>query len=211
MRPGILQLIRRLDVLEQTTSTNDEILNLPPRERHGRIVLAERQTAGKGQRGRQWQSPGGNVLFSIGWRFSSQPNVLGDLPLLAGVCICQALARLGLKGHGLKRPNDVMVGGAKLSGILVETRVGRHGLDAVTGIGINMRMDDNVGQSIDQPWTDLERHLHAELPTRNKVVSTILEELLPRFADEAGIAAYMAEAWHRWKLTNEHRADLRHA
>lgn len=200
VRPATRPLVSDVVVVEKTRSTNDDLLALPARERHGRVLLAERQTAGKGRRGRPWHSPAGNIWMSFGWRFAAAPRLLADLPLLAGVCVCRALARSGLEGQRIKRPNDILVDGVKLSGILVETRSTRSGCDSVTGIGVNVRLADDAGARIDQPWTDLHRALGDRLPARNTIVAHLLEELLPRFQDEPGMAAFLADEWPRWTL-----------
>jgi len=199
--PEFRHLIRRIDVLEETDSTQDDILRMPSSERHGCVVLAERQSAGKGRRGRRWQSPAGNIFLSIGWHFVAPPRALDGLPLVVGVCLCRALARIDVKGHRVKRPNDILIDGAKLCGILVETRGGQSGRDTVTGIGLNVQLDDDSGDMIDQPWTDLQRLLGDGLPSRNEVVSTILEELLPRYHDERRMSAFLADAWPEWDLS----------
>lgn len=198
--PDVRPLISDVVVLQETRSTNDDLLGLPSRERHGRVVLAERQVAGKGRRGRAWQSPAGNIWMSIGWRFAAAPRMLADLPLVVGVCVCSALARSGLEGQRIKRPNDILVDGAKLCGILVETRSTRSGCDSVTGIGVNVRLPIEAGERIDQPWTDLHRALGDRLPARNTIVAHLLEALLPRFQDEPGITAFLADEWPRWAL-----------
>lgn len=209
--PHARNLVGDIVLVEETRSTNDDLLALPPSKRHGRVLLAERQNAGKGRRGRAWQSPAGNIWMSVGWRFASAPRLLSDLPLLVGVCVCRALARLGLEGQRIKRPNDILVDGAKLCGILVETTSGRAGCDSVTGIGINVRLADDMGERIDQPWTDLRRLLGDGLPSRNALVAGVLDELLPRYRDETNRAAFLAEAWPKWALVAEPVASGRHA
>lgn len=201
IRPELQHLIRRIEVFEEIDSTNDELLRRPASGIHGCLVVAERQSAGKGRRGHRWQSPAGNIFLSIGWHFVAPPRSLDRLPLVVGVCVCRALARIGVAGHRVKRPNDILVDAAKLCGILVETRGGQSDRDTVTGIGLNVQLDDESGDRIDQPWTDLQRLLGDELPSRNEMVSTILEELLPRYHDERGMSAFLSDAWPEWDLS----------
>lgn len=198
--PSTSQLLRGIEVLEETDSTNDVLLRRSASELHGRAVLAERQTAGKGQRGRNWRSPGGNIFLSLGWRFETAPHDLPALSLVVGICVCRALAEIGVTGHRVKHPNDILVNGAKLCGILVESRGGRKQRDTVTGIGVNVRLDRAAEAAIDQPCTDLRRLVGDELPSRNAVVAKILDELLPRFQDESGMAGFLADAWPEWKM-----------
>lgn len=199
--PSFRYRIRSIDVEEVTASTNDDLLALPASELHGRVLLAERQSAGKGRRGRRWQAPPGNILMSIGWRFEGPATSLGALGPFVGVCVCRALARLGLSGHGIKWPNDVVLGDAKLGGILVESRAGRSGAEVVIGIGINVRLGDDGPAGVDQARTDLERATGLAPADRNGLVAALLEELVAGFdaiADRPG--GYFDKAWREWDV-----------
>src|SRR6185436_12456622 len=93
------------------------------------LLLAHEQTAGRGRRGRRWHSaPGAGLTFSL----SARLERLAGLPLVAGVATARALRALGAAAVELKWPNDLVADGAKLGGILVQTRGGL----AVIGIGI---------------------------------------------------------------------------
>ena len=119
-------------VVERCTSTNDLALKASPPI----LIAAEEQTAGRGRRGRRWHSaPGAGVTFSLGRRIDRPARELAALSLVAGVATARALRALGMDAS-LKWPNDLVVDGAKLGGILVETRNGNH---AVIGIGVNCR------------------------------------------------------------------------
>ncbi|MDX1380663.1 MAG: biotin--[acetyl-CoA-carboxylase] ligase [Xanthomonadales bacterium] len=208
----VRERLQRLTVLDEADSTNAVLARLPEMERHAHAVLAEAQTAGRGRRERRWHSPaGGNIYLSLGWRFGAGPRQLSNLPLLAAVCVCAALDRAGLRGHGVKWPNDVLMGGAKLAGILVESqsRPDRSVL-AVIGVGLNVRMP-GMPPAIDRPWTDLVTHLPADRRgiSRNRVAADLLDELVPaceRFARE-GFASFRAE-WMRRDLLAGRRIAL---
>lgn len=207
IRPELRHGIR-LDTVDEIDSTNDALLRLPAREVHGRAVLAERQTAGRGRRGRRWESPAGNVCLSVGWHFDAAASDLGALGLAAGVCVCRALARIGLRGHGVKWPNDIQVGGEKLGGILVELRSGRSGCDAVIGIGINVRLDTEAA-GIGQPVTDLASQPGVETADRNAVVAAVLEELISGLAEvEAGLGSFLQSGWPEWDLLKGHQVRV---
>src|SRR5687768_14521915 len=119
-------------VVERCTSTNDLAL----KAQSPVLVAAEEQTAGRGRRGRRWHSaPGAGVTFSLGRRIRRPVRELAALSLVAGVAAVRALRAMGVDNACLKWPNDLVVDGAKLGGILVETRTGI----AVIGIGINCR------------------------------------------------------------------------
>ncbi len=163
--PGEAALLTGLTLLAETDSTNRALARLPSSDRHAHVVLADSQTAGRGRRQRNWHSPpGGNLYLSCGWRFGSGPESLAPLPLACAVIAARELERLGAAGIAIKWPNDLLLGGRKLGGILVESSISRPArIDVIVGIGINvaMRADDATGQAIDQPWTDLASKLPA--------------------------------------------------
>ncbi len=109
--------------------------------RHGDVHVAEGQAAGRGRRGRAWASPAGEGLYaSVVLLFEPPAPAPAALTMAAGLAARDGLEALGVGGVTLKWPNDVLVGGAKLCGILVESR----GLDParpafVCGIGMNVR------------------------------------------------------------------------
>jgi BirA family biotin operon repressor/biotin-[acetyl-CoA-carboxylase] ligase len=124
-------------VLQRCSSTNDVALKAAPPV----LIAAEEQTAGRGRRGRRWHSaPGAGVTFSLGRKIDRPTRELAALSLVAGVAAARALRRFGAAVR-LKWPNDLVVGGAKLGGILVESRSSGH---AVIGIGINCRRTPGV-------------------------------------------------------------------
>jgi len=125
-------------VVERCGSTNDLLLRASIERPI--LVAAEEQTAGRGRRGRRWHSaPGAGVTFSLGRRIRRPVRELAALSLVAGVAATRALRGLGLHKASLKWPNDVVVDGAKLGGILVETRSQAAHAYAVIGVGINCR------------------------------------------------------------------------
>lgn len=103
------------------------------------VVATTDQTAGRGRLGRVWSAPSGGALaVSVFLRHQGpvQPQQLGWLPLMAGVAMVRAVRALGVAGAGVKWPNDVLVDGLKLSGILTElTPEG-----VVVGAGLNLSL-----------------------------------------------------------------------
>ena len=120
-------------------STQDELRRLAEAGApEGTVVLAERQTAGRGRRGRRWESPGGGLYFSVLLRPALGLDRLPLLPLAAGVGLVRA-AGVG----GLKWPNDLVVfsggGFRKLGGVLLEAEVlGEELHYALLGVGLNV-------------------------------------------------------------------------
>src|SRR5512138_1554975 len=120
-------------------STNSVLLAEPDLPRPV-LLIAGQQTAGRGRRGRRWHSePGAGLTFSLAVALRRPLRELAALPLVAGVAVARALHALGVVKAALKWPNDIVVDGAKLGGILVETRSLNGGIKAVIGVGLNLR------------------------------------------------------------------------
>lgn len=135
VRPG--GLWQQVRVVPATGSTNADLLaGAAAGAPEGTVLVAEAQTAGKGRLGRTWASPpGAGLTFSVLLRPDGVPAMLlGWLPLLTGVAVAAAMSRAAAVECRLKWPNDVLAGGSKLAGILVEGQ--SAGL--VAGIGINV-------------------------------------------------------------------------
>ncbi|MEZ5448457.1 MAG: biotin--[acetyl-CoA-carboxylase] ligase [Thiolinea sp.] len=138
--------------LPRLPSTNSWLLEQS--DACGQVCLAEQQTAGRGRRGRVWQSPdSANIYLSLRWCFPQVPPHYGWLGLETGVAVARALADYGLQGHALKWPNDVYHAGRKLGGILLQTANPLQ--QVVIGIGLNTGMQAALAGGIDQPWCDL--------------------------------------------------------
>lgn len=105
----------------------------------GTVVVAEHQTAGRGRRGRGWHDePGANLLFSIVLRPRLELARLPTLSLTAAVAVAEALADVAALPARLKWPNDVLVEGRKIAGILLESRTDGAPL-VILGVGVNVR------------------------------------------------------------------------
>ena len=184
-----------LEVAWSLDSTNSELLRRP-RAHGATVLLAERQTAGRGRLGRSWNSPlGAQVCLSVRRGFEGGLARLGGLSLVAGVAVAEALRGLGFDPIGLKWPNDLVAGDRKLAGLLVEGGGEYAGpVHAVVGIGINVRLPAAAAAAIDQPWTDLAalapRH---GLPTRNAIAAAVVGRLLPALEafDRDGLAPFL--------------------
>ena len=131
-----------IEHLETVTSTNDR---LKESARAGAaewtVVLAERQSAGRGRAGHRWVSPPGNLYLSVLLRPAVPAATAAVLPLAAGVAVAEAVSELGVETR-LKWPNDVVAGDRKLGGILVEGLSAVAGLEAaIVGVGLNLSLD----------------------------------------------------------------------
>jgi BirA family biotin operon repressor/biotin-[acetyl-CoA-carboxylase] ligase len=144
----------------------------------GSVIAAELQTHGRGRRGRNWHSSlGGALTFSLLWRFNQGVGSLSGLSLAVGVALLRALDSLGVDGMALKWPNDVLHHDCKLAGILIEVQGDVLGPSlAVIGIGINLKLSEQVKKLIGQPATDLYS-ITGKLPERNLVLGCMLRHL----------------------------------
>ncbi|MGH8040962.1 MAG: biotin--[acetyl-CoA-carboxylase] ligase [Rudaea sp.] len=183
IRAALAASVRRrlggLRVHWQLDSTNSELLRVAAAGAQDlSVCLAETQTDGRGRRGREWVSPlGANVYLSVLKRLDCGMVGLSGMSLAAGVAVHDALSASGADGIGLKWPNDVVVGGRKLAGILVEA--GGEFLGpcfAVIGIGVNLRLPETVDTG--QPAVDLARVCGDTLPSRNELVAQLLVRLV---------------------------------
>jgi BirA family biotin operon repressor/biotin-[acetyl-CoA-carboxylase] ligase len=170
--------LSELIIEDSLDSTNSAVQRIPVEKQHSMAIVAEQQTAGRGRRGRYWHSPkSGNLYLSLGWQFKQSIVDLGCLPLVVALSVARALSRIGLRGHCVKWPNDLLLDGKKLAGCLVEVQGDTKGPShAVLGIGMNINMPAAEAPAIDQPWTDLQSYLPD--CSRNQLVAVLLEELI---------------------------------
>jgi BirA family transcriptional regulator, biotin operon repressor / biotin---[acetyl-CoA-carboxylase] ligase len=180
--------ITSLETLWSTASTNTTLLaRQNPPAGTSEVLLAEFQSAGRGRRGRAWLAPpGAGICLSLSWTFAEVPPELGALALVMGVCVLRALRQLGVQDLALKWPNDLLVDGKKLGGVLIELR-GESGGPAcvVIGIGLNVALGAallrKIGASAVAP-TDLAS-AGLKQGSRNAVVAGIVSECLRGLAE----------------------------
>jgi BirA family biotin operon repressor/biotin-[acetyl-CoA-carboxylase] ligase len=124
---------------ETLGSTNDQLLKMAEGgAREWTVVLADRQTAGRGRRTNDWWSPEGNLHMSILLRPEVSPRQLLRLPVIASLAFLSAMGESG-SSLTIKWPNDILLEGRKIAGILAESRSeGEKVLWAVVGFGVNM-------------------------------------------------------------------------
>jgi BirA family biotin operon repressor/biotin-[acetyl-CoA-carboxylase] ligase len=166
-------------------------------------IVCELQRAGRGRRGAGWYSGlGTSLTLSMLWRFGRETASLSGLPLAIGVACARALEALGASDVGLKWPNDIVRGEAKLGGILVEVSGdGDRACAAVIGVGINVRLPDAAKRAIGRPVADLGGGRDA--PSRNALAAGLLAEIAGAAAafERAGFGAFRDE-WlrrHAWQ------------
>jgi BirA family biotin operon repressor/biotin-[acetyl-CoA-carboxylase] ligase len=191
--------IARCEVAWALPSTNAALLAAQePHPGRAAVLLAEHQTAGRGRRGRQWVAPlGGAMCLSIGWTFGELPRDLAALSLVVGVCALRALATLGLGGVALKWPNDLLAGGRKLGGILIEMRAESAGpVVVVIGIGVNVALGAAAKAQVAAAGNEAADVVGlGGSADRNALAASVVGEVvlaLPKFATD-GFAPFAAE------------------
>ena len=168
-----------VQILNEVASTNTYLMQ-QKNAAHATCVAAHIQTHGKGRRGRTWVSQlGASLTFSLLWRFQCGAAALSGLSLAVGVALIRALNSLNMNDAQLKWPNDVLVDGKKLAGILIELQGDLEGPSAaVIGVGVNLSLIKNVLESIDQPAIDL-----ASISEKSINQSELLGVILKHLAD----------------------------
>lgn len=158
-------------------------------------ITADRQTAGKGRSGRTWTSRPGNLFVSYVAAVNCPPAKAGQLSLVAGVAVHDAITRAGgAAGLRLKWPNDILIGPAKAGGILIESTVrpGEAGAVAVIGIGLNLvSAPENLGRAA----TFLAQH-GLELSPQGALcfLAHTMKDWMTKWDDGAGFVE-VREAW----------------
>lgn len=192
----VSSLLDSVETFDEIDSTNTYLAAAPPPAAgRGRIAWAEHQTAGRGRRDNRWHSePGKSLCLSIAWQFATPPDGLPALTLAQGAAIVHALTRIGARGLGIKWPNDILAGDAKLGGILTEAQVrGAKGTTVVTGIGLNLApvaVDLSAGG-----WSGAISSLEAATeggPERLHVAVAVIEAIIDSFENfaEFGLDAF---------------------
>lgn len=168
-----------LQVLQEVDSTNTYCKTLALQDAaDGTIVLAERQTAGRGRLGRSFQSdnPMGIYLSAL-WRMDVTPQQLMVLPALAAVAACRAVERVGGCALEIKWPNDLVLHGRKVGGILTESVWDSGKSATVTGIGINVcHGTEDFAPELRGMAASLQMLLEKEI-SRGALAAALIEEL----------------------------------
>ncbi|MBX5480416.1 MAG: biotin--[acetyl-CoA-carboxylase] ligase [Myxococcaceae bacterium] len=131
---------RTVHYREELPSTNDFAFRLAQEGAfHGEVVITERQTQGRGRRGRNWISPPGlNLYFSAVLRPELPPQRAPELTLVAAVAVAETLREAG-GDAGIKWPNDLQIGGRKVAGILTELSAEPEQVHfVILGVGVNL-------------------------------------------------------------------------
>ena len=191
-----LQARWRLVVLAEVGSTNDVVWRLG---REGVAVFANAQRIGRGRRGRAWVAPpGSSILLSL---MVAHDGPLIGLALVPALAICDAIWGVTGLAAALKWPNDVLLGGRKVSGVLVENRqTDARSARAIVGIGINVQQEDrDLPARVAYPATSLR--LASGLPVdRAHLAARLLDSLASRIEEWRAAPERTRQHW-RDRLT----------
>lgn len=197
--PKSLQDAWEWHLSQQIDSTNAQAQRLLQLDGPKRLIcLSEQQLAGRGRRGRVWASPfAQNIYLSVVEPFEGGAQALEGLSLVVGLALVEALEEAGYRGCNLKWPNDVLLEGKKLAGILVELS-GDFTSECVVvmGVGVNVLMR-NESLELGQPWTSLLMSGQKQQLDRNRLIAGFLSHLADslRLFKRDGFAPFVA----RWE------------
>lgn len=183
------------------SSTNEWILQNIPSLKKGDLCVAEYQTAGRGRRGRQWLSPfAGQIIFSFYWTFDPQKSIEG-LSLVIGLAIAEVL------NVQVKWPNDILLDGRKLGGILVEIANHKNGmLNLVIGVGINVSLSKQT--EISQPYAEI-CEIDPDVD-RQTLLPKLIQHLYARLNifEKNGIDAEFQQAWQSYNAFSNSEVNV---
>jgi BirA family transcriptional regulator, biotin operon repressor / biotin---[acetyl-CoA-carboxylase] ligase len=199
LSPDTRARVRRIETVWRLESTNATLLERTdvPAGRAD-VLLAEYQTAGRGRRGRPWIAPpGGAICLSLGWTFLQLPRDFAALGLAVGVCALRALRPHARSDIGLKWPNDLVIEGRKLGGILIEMRAESGGPSyVVVGIGINIALGAQLKREIAATGTEAaDLAAGGDLIPRNVVAAHLIEQIIKGLIDfeDRGLRPFVEE------------------
>ena len=157
LSPDVRCWVRELGVHLQIDSTNTHLMTLASvGDIDGVVCVAEHQTKGRGRRGRTWLTPpGGSIALSLGKHIAVAIAEVAPLSLVVGLAVANALDQSGVDGVSLKWPNDVLLDGAKVGGILIELASITLPLKMVIGVGINVGAGTEVSARLGIPVGDV--------------------------------------------------------
>lgn len=146
--------------LESTTSTMDVASDLlsrtPPAVAHGTAIVTDHQTHGRGRHGRRWHSePGRDLLVS--YVLNPRASILGMMPILAGLGAAKSVDDIAAAESRIKWPNDVLVNGKKVCGVIVESVSQGRDTAVVLGVGMNLTFEPSDAQDVRVPSDNLSR------------------------------------------------------
>jgi len=189
---------RDMRILGEVSSTNAAALSLARDCQSGAVILAETQTQGRGRLSRPWASPAGGIWMSIILKPEMPLNHVYQINMAVAVALCKTISSSPGLEAGIKWPNDLLIRGQKICGILMELSAQVDRLDyAVVGLGINANNDPS-GLPVEWRSTSLAEEMGHEID-RCELICRILEEIEVAYEKMGSKEIY--EEWRRRSLT----------
>ena len=210
LRSGLYTAVvgRNVRFYQSTGSTMDDVAQWAgDGAGEGAVVVAEAQTASRGRMGRRWVSDEGNLYFSV--LFRPEPDALPLLSPLAGVAVARSIRQVSGLYPAIKWPNDIMIDGRKVAGILAESALsGSQVKHAVVGIGVNVALDVSADPEIAATAASLNDLSGVEVD-RSELLRRILQHLDALYLDVRRGRSPIPE-WRRWLDTLGQRVTVTH-
>lgn len=193
------RLGRQIILLDTVGSTNDiawEYASNPDND--GLCVLAENQTRGRGRRGRSWQSTAGqSILCSVLLADSRQPAAM--ISLAISLAAAEAIRLTSGLSPVIKWPNDILIDGRKIAGILVESKAYKHRTAFVAGIGINVHQNQAFFDqlTLDYPATSIDIET-GQVADKTHLIQSLLEQMEHRLDQVAASPQEAAACWQQY-------------
>ena len=169
---------KNLYVFKEVSSTNTlaKFLSMNDVE-NGTVIISEKQTQAKGRSGKQWESPLGGVWMSIILNPNVDHSKLPLITLATGVAVAKTLESIGVENPEIKWPNDIMINGKKVCGILTEAVAKFNTIEnVIIGVGIDANLDvEQFPEELREGTTTLKKELGRD-GNENLLIKTFLEE-----------------------------------
>ncbi|AIF69175.1 hypothetical protein PAP_03780 [Palaeococcus pacificus DY20341] len=178
---------KKVIYFQEISSTNEYAKNIAMNEEEGTVIVADIQSRGHGRKARMWVSPKGGLWMSVILKPKLHPEHLTKLVFIGALAVVETLEAFGIEAK-IKWPNDVLIEGKKVCGILAEGKYSESEIDyVVLGIGLNVNIDKNdLPENIRMHSISLKEVLGAEIPIEEvfKVLIRRLEHWYAVFKEE---------------------------
>ncbi|KYC54446.1 MAG: putative biotin ligase [Candidatus Methanofastidiosum methylothiophilum] len=156
---------KKILFLKEVDSTNNRAKQIALEEKEGTVVISEKQTSGRGRRGRNWESPEGGIAISFILKPNVSPERAPQMTLISSLALVETLNTIhnGLNAK-IKWPNDILISGRKISGILTELSADMEKINyVVVGVGVNL---NSTIENLPENATSLEIETKEQVPVK---------------------------------------------
>ena len=198
------QIGKELYIFKEVMSTNTVAKFLSANHaENGCVILSEKQSNAKGRLGKSWESPLGGIWLSIILKSQVDHSKLPMITLATGVAVVKALEKVGITNAEIKWPNDIMINGKKVSGILTEAITKFNTIEnIIIGVGIDANFDvDILSKELQEGTTTLDTELGHRVD-ENEIIRLFLEEFEKIFIlfNDGGFEQILKE-WRKYSYS----------